>query len=96
LTPLQPYPADTRRQALEADALAGHIQPVVQVFVIGDDLFHFGVGFVDILRVAGQGNPAERADAAAEQRADIGRNEAREIKGVVTPISFAIWRMLLP
>jgi hypothetical protein len=31
----QANPADTRRQALEADALAGHVQPAVQVGVVG-------------------------------------------------------------
>ena len=82
LPPLQTDPADTRRQSLEADALARHIQPVVQMLIIFNDLFHFRVGFVDILRIAGQRYPAERADTAAEQRADIGRHEAREIEGV--------------
>jgi hypothetical protein len=36
----------------------------------------------DVLRIARQRRPAERADAAAEQRADIGRHEAGEIEGV--------------
>ena len=55
----------------------------MQVFVVGDNLFHSGVSFVDILRVAGQGNPAERPDAAAEQRTNIGGHEAGEVKGVI-------------
>ena len=89
-------PADARRQALEADALARHVQPAVQVFVIRDQLFHHGVGFVDVLRIAGQRRPAERPDTAAEQRTDVGRHEAREVEGVVDAGFFAIWRMLLP
>ena len=52
------------------------------MLVIRDDLLHFGVGLVDVLRVTGQGNPAERSDAAAEQRTDIGRDEAGEVEGV--------------
>ena len=76
-------PADARRQALERDALARHVEPVVQVRVVGDQLLHLGVGAVDVLRIARERRPAERADAAAEQRADIGRHEAREIEGVL-------------
>ena len=74
----EPDPADARRQALKGDALARHVEPVVQVRVVGDQLLHLGVGLVDVLGIAGQGHPAERADAAAEQRADIGGHEARE------------------
>src|SRR3546814_6757237 len=40
------------------------------------------VGLVDVLRVAGQSHPAERTDAAAEQRQDIGRHEAREVESL--------------
>ena len=69
-------------EAEHREPLARHIQPVVQVAVLGQDFLHLGVGLVDVLRVAGQSAPAERADAAAEQRADIGRNEARKRKGV--------------
>ncbi len=75
-------PADARRQALEGDALARHVEPVVQMRVAGGQFLHLGIGLVDILRIARQGRPAERADAAAEQRADIGRHEARESEGV--------------
>ena len=56
---------------------------MVQVLIVFNDLFHFSVGFIDVLRVAGQGHPAERADAAAEQRADIGGYKTGESKRVV-------------
>ena len=75
-------PADARGQALEGDALARHVEPVVQVRVVGDQLLHLGVGAVDVLGVARERRPAERADAAAEERADVGRHEAREGEGV--------------
>src|SRR5471032_182575 len=78
----QANPADTCRQTLEADALAGHVQPVVQVSVVRDQLFDFGVGLVDVLRVARQRSPTERADATAEQRTDVRRYKTREVKGV--------------
>ncbi|MNS66587.1 hypothetical protein D3C72_998070 [compost metagenome] len=55
----------------------------MEVLVLGEQLLHLGVGLVDILRVARQRHPAERALAAAEQRADIGRHEAREIERVL-------------
>ena len=61
----QANPADTCWQALEADALAGHVQPVVQVGVVGDQFFDLGGGLVDFLLVAGQCRPTERADATA-------------------------------
>ena len=64
------------------DPLARHVEPVVQVRVVRDQLLHLGVGAVDVLRVARQRRPAERPDAAAEERADIGRHEAREVEGV--------------
>ena len=50
--------------------------------VVRQQLLHLGVGAVDVLRVARQRRPAERADAAAEQRADVGRHEAGEVEGV--------------
>ena len=45
---------------------------------VRQQFLHLGVGLVDILRVAGEGSPAEGADAAAEERADVGRHEAGE------------------
>ena len=73
-------PADAGGQALEGDALARHVEPVVQMRIVGDQFLDALVGLVDVFRIAGQGRPAERADAAAEQRADIGGHEAREMR----------------
>ena len=81
----QSHPADARRQALELDALARHVEPVVQVRVVRQQLVHLGIGAVDVLRVARERDPAERADAAAEQRAHVGGHEAREGEGVLDP-----------
>src|SRR6266436_2963819 len=66
-------PADACRQSLELDLLARHVEPVVEMAVAGDEFLDPRVGAVDVLRLAREGTPAERADAAAEQRADIGR-----------------------
>ena len=74
----QAQPADARRQALERDALARHVEPAVQMRVVGEELLHLAVGRVDVLRVARQRDPAERPLALAEQRPDVRRHEARE------------------
>jgi hypothetical protein len=78
----QAHPADARRQALEFDARPGHVEPVVEVRVVRHELFHPRIGAIDVFGIARQRRPPERADAAAEQRADVGRHEARKIKGV--------------
>ncbi|MNT93059.1 hypothetical protein D3C72_2344460 [compost metagenome] len=44
-------PADTRRQALEGDALGGHIKPIVQVLVVGQQFLHLGIGLADVFRI---------------------------------------------
>ncbi|CDN96539.1 hypothetical protein BN949_05718 [Agrobacterium tumefaciens] len=54
----------------------------MQVFVIRQQFLHLGVGLVDVFRIARKSRPAERADALAEQRADVGRHEAGESEGV--------------
>ena len=69
-------PADARRQALEGDALAGEADPAGEALVVGELLQHRSVGRRDVGRVAGQGDPAERSLALAEQRPDVGRQEA--------------------
>ena len=76
-------PADTRRQALELHVLLGGVQPAVQVFVLREGFLDGLVGDLDVLRITGEGNPAEGAEALAEQRADVGRDEAREFEGAV-------------
>ena len=81
----EPDPADPCRQALEADAGARHVEPAVQVRVVGDQFPHPGIRAVDVLRIAAQRRPAEGADAAAEQRADIGGHEAWEAEGAGQP-----------
>ena len=53
--------------------------------VLSEDFLHLGVGLVDILRIARQRRPAEGADAAAEQRADVGGHETGEVESVLQP-----------
>ena len=81
----QPDPADAGGQALKRDALGSHVQPAVQVIIVGEQLFHRGIGFEDILGVARQRHPAKRPDAFAEQGPDIGGHKAGKGKGGFQP-----------
>jgi len=48
----KPHPGDTRRQALIGNALLRHVEPVVQVCVVGQQFLHLRIGAGNILRVA--------------------------------------------
>src|SRR5258706_13350612 len=78
----QADPADARRQPLELDALGGHVEPVVQMWIVGNELTHFLVSAKDILRIPGQRHPPEGTDATAEQWPDILRHESRDLERV--------------
>ena len=70
-------PADPRRQALEGDLLGRHREPALQEDVVGEQPLQLAIDRLDVGGVAGEHGPPERADAAAEERPDIGRDEAR-------------------
>ena len=78
----QTDPADARRQPLKGDPFPRHIQPVVQVAVLGQQLFDLLIGLVDILRIPRKRRPAERPDATTKQRSDIGGHKPWEVKGI--------------
>ena len=80
MTLAEAHPADARRQALKMNARSRHVEPVMQMRIIRNQFLDLRVGLVDILGIAGQRGPAERTDAAAEQRADVLRHEARNIE----------------
>ena len=48
----QAHPADPRGQSLEMDALACHVEPVVQVRIVGYELAHLLISAGDVLRIA--------------------------------------------
>ena len=75
-----PEPADPCRQALEGDLLAGQLDPPMQTVIVGKLLEHRPIGGRDVGGIARQRNPAERAFALAEQRADVCRQEARIVE----------------
>ena len=70
-------PADPRRQALEGDLVGSHREPALQEDVVGEQSLQLSIDCLDVGRVAREHRPAERADAAAEERPDIGRDKAR-------------------
>src|SRR3546814_13905817 len=59
----EPDPADARGQPLELDLLARHVEPAVEMRIVGQQLLHLGVGAIDVLGVARQRRPAEGTDA---------------------------------
>ena len=83
-------PADPGGQALEVDLLLRQPDPPGQRLVLREQLEDGPVGGRDVLRVAGQGGPAERALALAEQRADVGRHESGEVEGPGVPGQFGL------
>ena len=79
----QSQPADARRQALEGDALARHVQPVVHLRVVREQLLDLCIRFIDVFRVARQGHPAERPPSFAKLRADVSGYETGEVEGIL-------------
>src|ERR1019366_2084275 len=75
-------PANARRQSLKLNPRARHVEPVVQMRIVRDQLFDFGVGFVNVLRVPRQSHPPEWPDAAAEQRANVCGHETRYVESM--------------
>src|SRR5579863_131655 len=83
MTVAEPNPADARREALELDPLASHVEPVMQVAILRQQLAHALVGAVDVFRIAGEGSPPEGPEPAAKEAAHVGRDEAGESKGLL-------------
>ncbi len=52
MTVAEADPTDARRQPLEVNPLARHVEPVMQMAVSGQQLAHLGIGAVDVLRIA--------------------------------------------
>ena len=69
-------------QPLEVHALARQGDPARDVLLVAEELEDRVVGGVDVGRVARERHPAKRALALAEQRADVGGDEAGVGEGV--------------
>src|SRR5690242_12687218 len=50
-------PADARRQSLKGNALARHVEPAMEVRIVGKQLLYPLVRAIDVLRVAAQRGP---------------------------------------
>ena len=59
-------PANPRRETLECNPLARQVEPAMQMSVRGEERLHLAIGFVDVLRIAGECDPAKRSFALAE------------------------------
>src|SRR3954469_16891716 len=73
-------PADPSRQPLEGDPLGGQLQPALEQDVVGKEPTQRLVDYGDVGLVAGKRGPPKWADPFAEERPDIGRDEARVCK----------------
>ena len=73
-----PWPSQQIRagRPWNCDLLGRHLQPARERLVLREEVEHGLVGGGDVGRVARQRGPAERAAALAEQRADVGGDEA--------------------
>src|SRR6185436_14559576 len=72
-------PADPGRETLEFHPLLGELDPPPEIGIVLHDLEDAPVGRRDVLRIAGERDPAERALPDAEERPDVGRNEPRDL-----------------
>jgi hypothetical protein len=73
-------PADARGQALERDALLGHVEPVVEVRIVRHDLLHARVRDRDVLGITAERDPAEGPLSFAEEGPHVRRHEAGDVE----------------
>ena len=77
-----PEPADARRQSLKLDPLLRERDPATQMLVVRKQLEHQLVGARDVLRIAGERDPAERSLPLAEERPDVLGDESGNVERV--------------
>ena len=68
---------------MKRNAFLRHVQPMMDVLVIREQLFDFSIGFVNVFWIARQRRPTEWPFAITEQWADVCRDKTREIEGIV-------------
>lgn len=69
-------------QVLEFDFFGCYVQLVVQVWVVWNQFFYFGIGFGDVFWVVVQCCLVEGIDVVVEQWMDVGWYEVGEIEGI--------------
>src|SRR5687767_1746930 len=75
-------PAYTRRQSLECDALARHTYPATECGIIRKHVERCLIGDTNVVWITRECCPAEGSFTLAEQRPDIFRHEAGNVKRV--------------
>src|SRR5215470_4582774 len=76
-------PANTRGQTLEFHSLLRHGDPALQMFVLGKHFQDQLVSSSNIRSLTRKCRPPKRSFALAEQWANVSRNEAGEVVGVL-------------
>ncbi|CRZ62354.1 Uncharacterised protein [Vibrio cholerae] len=64
------------------DSLTRHIQPVMQMWVVRDQLFDFLIGFVNVFRIARECRPTEGTYPFTEEWTNIGRHKTGEVERI--------------
>ncbi len=78
----QAKPADAGRQALKLDVPARLVEPILDEGVVRQEFTDLLIGLANVLGIARERDPAERALALTEQRPDVGLDKARLVEGV--------------
>src|SRR5437588_735483 len=76
-------PADPGGESLELHPLPRQPDPVDEVRILREQLENDFVRAKEILRIAGEGDPAERPLAFAEQGTDVLRDEPRNVESIL-------------
>src|SRR5689334_13143387 len=76
-------PADARGQALEVHAIAREPQPAIQRAIVGKHLEREIVGLANVLRIAGERDPAKGSLAFTKQWANVLRHKAGNVERVL-------------
>ena len=71
-------PADARGQSLECETAAGKAHPAGEDFVFREELKRQFIGTIDVLRIAGERDPAERALRRCRRADECTRARSRE------------------
>ncbi len=89
-------PADPRGKPLEGHLLLCLLDPAVERLVLRKEVEDHLIGAVDVLRIAGEGDPAERPFPLAEHRSDIGGDEAWEAEGLLQAAGLCLTTQVVP
>src|SRR5262249_12389188 len=81
---------NARGQTLKVDMLLGQVNPVGGQRVLGKRIQHHLIDRVDVPWLACQRDPAERPDAAREERPQIAGSEDVDAEGIVDALAMCL------